>query len=77
MTTKLIGDIGATKGEWCLLNNGKSKKFNSEGISPYFMKPDEIDSLSSPTVPRTIASHSGEATPGEGDELKWSFDYCA
>lgn len=33
----LIADSGATKCEWCLLYNGKEKKIETQGISPYFL----------------------------------------
>ena len=33
----LIADSGATKCEWCLLHNGKAKKIDTQGLSPYFL----------------------------------------
>src|SRR5580658_8625189 len=33
----LIADGGSTKCEWCLLYNGKKKKVDTQGISPYFL----------------------------------------
>src|ERR1700716_767801 len=33
----LIADSGATKCEWCLLHDGKRKKIDTQGISPYFL----------------------------------------
>jgi glucosamine kinase len=33
----LIADGGATKCEWCLLHEGKKKKVETQGISPYFL----------------------------------------
>src|SRR6267142_206985 len=33
----LIADSGATKCEWCLLYDGKKKKIDTQGISPYFL----------------------------------------
>lgn len=33
----LIADSGATKCEWCLLHDGKKKKVETQGISPYFL----------------------------------------
>jgi len=33
----LIADSGATKCEWCLLHDGKQKKLDTQGISPYFL----------------------------------------
>lgn len=44
-TTKLIADSGATKTEWYLLTNGKSKRVLTQGISPYFLSPTAIKSL--------------------------------
>lgn len=42
---KLIADSGATKTEWCLLNNGKKKTIITQGISPYFLNADQIIEL--------------------------------
>ena len=42
---KLIADSGATKAEWCLVNNGKKKMIFTQGISPYFLSSDEIKAL--------------------------------
>ncbi len=39
---KLIADCGATKGEWCLVNNGKKKTIFTQGISPYFLSTVQI-----------------------------------
>jgi glucosamine kinase len=33
----LIADSGATKCEWCLLHDGRRKKLDTQGISPYFL----------------------------------------
>jgi glucosamine kinase len=33
----LIADSGSTKCEWCLLHDGKKKKVDTQGISPYFL----------------------------------------
>ena len=33
----LIADSGSTKCEWCLLQDGKKKTVNTQGISPYFL----------------------------------------
>ena len=43
--TKLVCDSGATKAEWCLLNNGKRKTFFTQGISPYFLNVEQIRDL--------------------------------
>lgn len=42
---KLIADSGATKTEWCLLGNGKTKKIFTQGISPYFLDTGQICQL--------------------------------
>ncbi len=45
MPVTLIADSGATKAEWCLLNNGKKKILFTQGISPYFLNTDQIVDL--------------------------------
>jgi glucosamine kinase len=45
MPITLIADSGATKAEWCLLNNGKKKTLFTQGISPYFLNTDQIAEL--------------------------------
>lgn len=45
MSVKLIADSGATKCEWCLLQNGKKKTILTQGISPYFLNGQQIISL--------------------------------
>lgn len=42
MSVILIADSGATKAEWCLLNNGKKKAVFTPGLSPYFLTTDAI-----------------------------------
>ena len=45
MSVTLLADSGATKAEWCLLNNGKKKSLFTQGISPYFLSTDAIAEL--------------------------------
>jgi N-acetylglucosamine kinase-like BadF-type ATPase len=45
MPVTLIADSGATKCEWCLIENGKPKKIITQGISPYFLSADQISQL--------------------------------
>jgi N-acetylglucosamine kinase-like BadF-type ATPase len=45
MSIKLIADSGATKCEWCLVQNGKKKTIFTQGISPYFLKEAQIVEL--------------------------------
>ncbi len=42
---KLIADSGATKAEWCLLQNGRKKTIITQGISPYFLNTEQITDL--------------------------------
>ena len=45
MLVTLIADSGATKCEWCLIENGKKKKISTTGISPYFLNAEQIEQL--------------------------------
>ncbi|MFN2458245.1 MAG: N-acetylglucosamine kinase [Chitinophagaceae bacterium] len=45
MAVYLVADSGATKAEWCLLNNGKKKTVFTQGISPYFLSKEQISEL--------------------------------
>ncbi len=45
MPNILIADSGATKCEWCLINNGRKKSIFTTGISPYFLSQDQIINL--------------------------------
>lgn len=46
MPVRLIADSGATKCEWCVLENGKKKKtIYTQGISPYFLSGSQIIAL--------------------------------
>lgn len=42
---KLLADSGATKCEWCLINNGRKKTIFTTGISPYFLNGVQIVEL--------------------------------
>ncbi len=42
---KLIADSGATKAAWCLIQNGKTKRITTQGISPYFLSTEQIRQL--------------------------------
>ena len=49
----LIADSGATKCEWCLINNGKKTKIITIGISPYFINKEQIvDLLKAALLPK-------------------------
>lgn len=43
--SKLIADSGATKTEWLLFSNNKSKRIITQGISPYFLNTEQIRQL--------------------------------
>lgn len=46
MSVRLIADSGATKCEWCVLENGKKKRsITTQGISPYFLTEQQITAL--------------------------------
>ncbi|MCW3110705.1 MAG: N-acetylglucosamine kinase [Segetibacter sp.] len=45
MSIQLIADSGATKCEWCLVNNGKKETIITSGISPYFLDESHIVEL--------------------------------
>ena len=42
---KLIADSGATKAEWCLVRDGKTRAIFTQGISPYFLTQEQIKEL--------------------------------
>jgi N-acetylglucosamine kinase-like BadF-type ATPase len=42
---KLIADSGSTKCEWTVLGKGKAKTLFTPGISPYFLKPPQVEEL--------------------------------
>src|SRR6478752_7067578 len=45
MPVTLIADSGATKAEWCLLDNSTKKIYVTQGISQYFLSTDQIANL--------------------------------
>ncbi|MBC7889262.1 MAG: N-acetylglucosamine kinase [Ferruginibacter sp.] len=45
MSIKLIADSGSTKAEWCLLDGNRKKTFYTQGISPYFLNGEQIETL--------------------------------
>jgi N-acetylglucosamine kinase-like BadF-type ATPase len=45
MSIQLIADSGATKTTWCLLQNNKKKFLSTQGLSPYFLKTDQIQQI--------------------------------
>lgn len=50
MPIKLIADSGATKTTWCLLENDKKKTISTQGLSPYFLKTEQIEQIISSEV---------------------------
>jgi len=59
MSVILIADSGATKAEWCLVNNGKKKTIFTQGISPYFLNTDQIAEL----VTKELSGNLRKTTP--------------
>jgi len=45
MPVILIADSGATKCQWALVKDGKSRTIITQGISPYFLSADQITTL--------------------------------
>ena len=45
MSIQLIADSGASKTTWCLLQNNKKKILSTQGLSPYFLKTDQIQQI--------------------------------
>jgi N-acetylglucosamine kinase-like BadF-type ATPase len=41
----LIADSGATKCEWCIINNGRKKVVFTQGISPYFLDSEGVQTI--------------------------------
>jgi len=54
MSVILIADSGATKAEWCLINNDKKKTIFTQGISPYFLNAAQISALVSNEVSKIL-----------------------
>jgi glucosamine kinase len=53
MPVILIADSGATKCQWALVKDGKSKAITTQGISPYFLTGEQIaDLLSRELIPK-------------------------
>lgn len=41
----LIADSGSTKCEWCLVSSNKRQSFFTQGMSPYFLTPDQMEEV--------------------------------
>ncbi|UAY55942.1 N-acetylglucosamine kinase [Arachidicoccus terrestris] len=53
MSVKLIADNGSTKCSWLVLENGQSRKIETDGLSPYFLSGAEIsNTLSKKLIPK-------------------------
>src|SRR5215217_7998030 len=79
MPVTLIADSGATKAEWCLVNNGKKKTLFTQGISPYFLSTDQIAALvqnelvkhlKNVTVEAVFYYGTGCSNPGNAKSVK-------
>lgn len=42
---KIIADSGSTKTEWCLLTNNKPRIFYTQGLSPYFLSKEQMETV--------------------------------
>lgn len=45
MKVQLIADSGSTKADWCLLGAGEATRYQTSGISPYFLNAEQIQAL--------------------------------
>ncbi|UPK68928.1 N-acetylglucosamine kinase [Chitinophaga filiformis] len=45
MKVQLIADSGSTKADWCLLGAGEAARYQTSGISPYFLNAEQIQAL--------------------------------
>jgi glucosamine kinase len=43
--TILIAESGSTKTDWCLIHQNKSKKYQTQGINPFFLQSHEIAAI--------------------------------
>ncbi|ANE49136.1 N-acetylglucosamine kinase [Flavisolibacter tropicus] len=75
----LIADSGATKAEWCLVNNGRKRTIFTQGISPYFLSTQQIiellqkellPSLKKVTVEEVHYYGTGCANPANAASIK-------
>ncbi len=56
---QLIADSGSTKTDWCLLNGTQPKRFQTQGINPYFLTTEEIADIIKREAPE-LAEHQIE-----------------
>lgn len=54
---KLIADSGSTKCDWCLISDGKKKRFFSQGMSPYFLGSNQIIEILQKEVFPKVGKH--------------------
>ena len=54
MAKSLIADSGSSKTEWYYSNSGKVKKMTTQGLSPYFVSPQEMQDVFTNKVLKTI-----------------------
>lgn len=65
---KLIADSGSSKTDWVLIENGSGQKhyFQTQGLSPYFVKPDDFVSIVEDGLPVREIQPSGIYFYGAG-----------
>ncbi len=61
MAVKLIADSGSTKAEWCLIDGKKKKTFITQGLSPYFLNAEQIQTI----LEQELKSKMKLVEPGE------------
>ena len=45
MVSMLIADSGSTKTQWCLVQGTKKTRIATQGLSPYFLKQEEVEQI--------------------------------
>ncbi len=54
----LIADSGSTKCEWCLLHEGRKKTIFTQGMSPYFLKSEQVQLILRNELLPKLKNHS-------------------
>jgi glucosamine kinase len=61
MSTILLADSGSTNTTWCLLENNKSKKALTQGLSPYFLTGNQMAEILNAELPKRLLENTPDA----------------
>jgi glucosamine kinase len=61
MSTILLADSGSTNTTWCLLENNKSKKALTQGLSPYFLTGNQMAEILTAELPKRFIENKPDA----------------